>query len=98
MVRERTVEQHLVNGLKKIGIPCVKFIPDLLRGMPDRIIMLPDSRVIWCETKTIGGELEPIQSVRHRELQQAGQRVVVVWSIEQADDLIRQIKTGVSDE
>ena len=98
MVRERTVEQHLVQGLKKIGVPCVKFQPDHMRGMPDRMILLPGSRVIWCELKTQGGELEPIQVVRHRELQQAGQRVVVVWSIEQADDLIRQIKTGVSDE
>ncbi len=93
-MRERTVEQHLVNGLKKIGIPCIKFIPDLRRGMPDRIIMLPDSRVIWCETKTQGGEVEPIQKARHRELRKAGQRVEIVWSTAEADNLIEEIKTA----
>lgn len=93
-MRERSVEQHLVNGLKRIGIPCVKFIPDLLRGMPDRIIMLPDQRVIWCELKTEDGSLEPIQQVRHRELRSAGQRVEVVWSIKEADKLIAEIKSA----
>ena len=95
-MRERTVEQHLADGLKRIGVPCVKFIPDLLRGMPDRIIMLPDERVIWCELKTKGGSLEPIQMVRHRELRQAGQRVEVVWSTGEADKLIEEIKRTYS--
>ena len=93
-MRERTVEQHLVKGLEKIGIPCIKFIPDLRRGMPDRIILCPDARVIWCELKTQGGKLEPIQMVRHRELRQAGQRVEIVWSTAEADKLIEEIKTA----
>lgn len=97
-MRERTVEQHLVAGLKKLGIPCVKFIPDLVRGMPDRIIMLPDERVIWCELKTTGGKLEPIQTVRHRELRKAGQRVEVVWSCADADKLIKEIKSAYQIE
>ena len=93
-MRERTVEQHLVAGLKKIGVPCVKFLPDLLKGMPDRMILLPEGKVIWCELKTKGGSLEPIQTVRHRELRKAGQQVEIVWSIEEADRLIEKIKSA----
>ena len=64
-----------------------------MRGMPDRVILLPDQRVIWCELKTKGGRVEPIQQVRHRELERIGQRVVVVWSTEEADKLIEEIKS-----
>ena len=97
-MRERSVEKHLVDGLKKIGVPCVKFIPDSMKGMPDRIILLPFGRVIWCELKTKGGRLEPIQEARHRELRRAGQQVEVVWSTEDADKLIAEIKSAYQIE
>jgi len=93
-MRERTVEQHLVHGLDAIGIKCIKFLPDLMRGMPDRMVLLPGGRIIWVELKTDTGHLEPIQKVRHRELEQAGQIVKVVWTIEEADNLIEEIKSG----
>ena len=91
-MRERMVEQHLVERLRQIGVPCVKFVPDHMKGMPDRLILLPDEKVIWCELKTDGGRLEPIQVVRHRELRQAGQRVEIVWNTEDADRLTDEIK------
>jgi hypothetical protein len=50
--------------------------------------------VIWCETKTKGGAVEPIQKVRHRELRKAGQRVEIVWSTAEADKLIEEIKSA----
>ncbi len=93
-IRERTVEQHLVRGLEKIGVSCIKFIPDLMRGMPDRMVLLPGGRIVWVELKTDTGHLEPIQQVRHKELEQAGQIVRVVWSTEEADNLIEEIKSG----
>lgn len=93
-MRERTVEQHLVHGLEKIGVSCIKFIPDLMRGMPDRMVLLPGGRIIWVELKTDTGHLETIQQVRHRELEKAGQIVKVVWSVEEADNLIEEIKSG----
>jgi len=91
-MRERTVENHLINGLKSIGLPCVKFIPDLLKGMPDRMILLPDGKVLWVELKTNGGRLEPIQELRHKWLRSIGHDVSVVWSTEEADALIEEIK------
>lgn len=92
-IRERVVEQHLVRGLERIGIPCVKFLPDHMRGMPDRLVLLPGGMVMWVELKTRGGSLEEIQKVRHRELEVAGQIVKVVWSIDEADKLIEEIKS-----
>ena len=92
-MRERTVEQHLVHGLEQIGVPCEKFIPDHRRGMPDRLVLLPGGRVIWVELKTDGGALSAVQLVVHRKLEKLGQIVKVVWSIEEADKLIEEIKS-----
>ena len=90
-VRERDVESYLVDELKKRGIMCVKFIPDGKIGMPDRLIILPDERVLWVELKTDNGRLEEIQKLQHKRLRDLGHQVTVVWSKEDVDDLLSQI-------
>lgn len=91
MIREREVESYLSKRLKRIGLACIKFIPDQVNGMPDRLVLLPGSRVLWVELKTKGGALSEIQKLRHRELRGQGQDVVVVWSKEQVDELVQSI-------
>ena len=93
--RERDVESRLVSSLKKIGLQCLKFDPTNCVGMPDRMILLPDARVIWVEVKTDSGHLEEIQKLRHQELKRLGHRVEVVWSAEDADRLIEEIKEAL---
>lgn len=90
--REKDVEQYLVTSLGKINLPCLKFDPTNRIGMPDRIVPLPDGKVIWVELKTEGGSLEEIQKLRHHELKRLGHRVEVVWSREDVDNLIEGIK------
>lgn len=102
-VREREVEKYLVEKLKSIGLDCIKFVPDQRSGMPDRLVTLPGERVCWIETKKpSGGRVSVIQKYRHTELREAGQRVEIVWTKEQADDLVRELeqeikKTGEQD-
>ena len=60
--------------------------------MPDRIVLLPDGKVIWVELKTKGGSLEEIQKLRHAELQRLGHPVVVLWDKDDVDNLIEGIK------
>jgi hypothetical protein len=90
-VRERDVESYLVEELKKRGVACVKFIPDSKIGMPDRMVLLPDQRVLWVELKTDNGRLEEIQKLQHKRLRDIGHKVVVVWSKEDVDKLLEQI-------
>ena len=67
----------------------MKFLPDFARGFPDRIVLLPRGVLVWVETKRPqGGVLSPIQKVQHVLLRRLGQRVEVVWTKDQADDLI----------
>lgn len=90
--RERDVESHLVRALERIGLACVKFIPDHMTGMPDRLVLLPAGRVLWVELKTKEGRLAPIQEYRHSQLRQWGQHVVTVYGIEDADQLVDTLK------
>ena len=86
---ENEVEGHLRRRVEKVGGVCVKFLPDFARGFPDRIVLLPGGVLVWVETKRPqGGVLSPIQKVQHVLLRRLGQRVEVVWTKDQADDLI----------
>lgn len=86
---ENEVEGHLRRRVEKVGGLCVKFLPDFARGFPDRIVLLPRGVLVWVETKRPqGGVLSPVQKVQHVLLRRLGQRVEVVWTKDQADDLI----------
>lgn len=92
-VRERDVEHYLVAALDKIRIPCLKFDPSVKIGMPDRIIPIPGGKVIWVEMKKpSGGRLSEVQKLRHAELRKLGQDVRVVWSKEEADQIVEEIR------
>lgn len=79
-----------------LGCECVKFIPDYKRGFPDRLIILPEERVVWVETKTIGGKVSGSQRVAHAILRRLGHRVELVWTKEQAEELVNQLAGEVS--
>lgn len=90
-VRERDVESYLVQRLDEIGLPCLKFNPEGKVGMPDRLVLLPEGKVIWVELKTKGGHLEEIQKLQHKRLGDLGHRVFVVWSKVDVDRLVQEI-------
>ena len=94
MDRERDVERYLRRKMYGLGIDCVKYVPDQLPGMPDRMLLLPQGRVAWVELKTTGGRLSEIQKYRHAWLKGIGHTVYVVWNKEQVDALADMIKAG----
>ena len=95
-MREREVEGHLVKVLDEIGLRCDKFVPEYSSGMPDRIVLLPDRRVIWVETKKPkGGRVAELQKYRHAMLRKAGHEVVIVWTKEEADALAARLREEI---
>ncbi len=91
-MREREVESHLGDEVEKLGGKCVKFIPDFMPGMPDRVIILPHGILVWCELKKPkGGKLSSLQRLRHKWLRSMGQEVFVVRTKEQADALCLEL-------
>ena len=91
-VREREVEGYLRRRVEQAGGRCEKFLPDLDSGMPDRVVMLPGGVLVWVETKKPkGGRVTKLQLEQHRRLRALGQRVEVVWTKEQADELLTDV-------
>ena len=91
-MREREVESHLGDEVEKLGGECVKFLPDMMPGMPDRVIILPHGILVWCELKKPkGGKVSKLQEYRHGWLRGLGHEVFVVWTKEQADELCREL-------
>ena len=89
MILERDVERRLVSEVTKMGGWCVKFLPDTARGMPDRLCLFPQGKILWVETKRPeGGRLAPMQIHRHRQLQSLGFKVAVCWTEE---DVVRAL-------
>lgn len=91
MVLERDVEAALVRGVRQAGGICLKFIPDLVEGMPDRIAVLPGGALIWIELKRPkGGRLSDAQLHRHKRLRELGQNVEVCWTKEDVRRILQQ--------
>lgn len=89
---ESAVESHLRVEAEKAGGMCIKFIPDYKRGFPDRILILPGGVLAWVETKRPeGGRVSGAQRVAHEILRRLGQHVYLVFTKEQADELVRQL-------
>ncbi|CCW29247.1 putative nuclease p44 [Xenorhabdus nematophila F1] len=79
-IREDVIERHLVNEVKKTGGIAYKFVSPGRRGVPDRICVLPNGRVIFVECKAPGEKPRPDQLREHERLRALGQTVVVLDS------------------
>ena len=91
-ILETDVESYLILRAHARGWGCEKFDPGHDNGMPDRLILLPNGRCWWVESKTKGGVLRKLQRYKHKILRNLGQNVSVVWTKEQADELMTEIE------
>ncbi|HEJ0061783.1 TPA: VRR-NUC domain-containing protein [Proteus mirabilis] len=79
-VREDEVERHLVNEVKKAGGIAYKFTSPGRKGVPDRIVLLPNGRIIFVECKAPSEKPRPDQLREHARLFALGFHVVVLDS------------------
>ena len=77
-MREKAIEQKLFKAVKKVGGLAVKFTSPGLDGMPDRLVILPESHIAFVEVKAPGGKPRPLQVKRHELLRRLGCRVFVL--------------------
>lgn len=91
MGKEKTVEGHLMDEVKKLGGKCYKFVSPGNNGVPDRIVVLPPGRVYFVETKAPGKVPRPSQLAVHREMAGMGVRVRVLDSKAAVDSFIAEV-------
>ena len=77
-MREKLIEQKLVRAVKAAGGIAVKFVSPGFDGMPDRLVLLPGTRVAFVEVKAMGCKPRPLQVKRHELLRSLGFWVYVL--------------------
>ena len=65
-MRETTVERYLVREIVARNGRCIKLLPFVQRGLPDRLVLLPGYEPIFVELKAPTGKLRAMQ-VRWRD-------------------------------
>ena len=77
-MREKHIEQKLVQAVRQMGGLAPKFISPGWAGAPDRLILLPGGRLAFVEVKAPGKTLRPLQVRRKGQLEALGFRVYVI--------------------
>lgn len=90
-MREKQIEQKLVKAVKNMEGVALKFISPEFNGMPDRIVLLPNSKIGFVEVKAPKQKPRPLQLARHRLLRRLGFKVFVLDNEEQITRIIDEI-------
>ena len=77
-MREKHLEHMLRKEIIRRGGLALKFTPASWRGAPDRIILLPKSRVFFIELKSHKKKPTKLQIERHETLRKLGFDVIVL--------------------
>lgn len=83
---EKTLEQYLVQKVKEQGGMCLKLTGVV--GIPDRLVILPNKRIVFVELKREGEKPRAIQNFMLKKLMFLGFDVMVLDSKEDIRDLL----------
>lgn len=89
---ESKVEARLRKEIRALGGIFWKFTSPGNDGVPDRIAMFPDGRLVFVELKKEDGKLTKLQAVQIRRLVEIGQQVCVVYGKAGADQFLQDMR------
>lgn len=89
-MKEKTLESYLRRQVKKAGGECIKWEAPGSPGVPDRVIIMPNNRIVFAEIKNPNGKgrLSARQRVMIKRLKSLGADVRVVSNKNQVEKII----------
>ena len=93
-MREKAIEKKLVMAAKRRGGMAVKFTSPGTNGMPDRLVLMPKSRIGFVELKAPGKKPRILQELRMRQLRRLGFYAVVIDGTEQIGGVLDEIQAS----
>ena len=97
-MEEQKIELYLKKQVELIGGKAYKFTSPGVRGVPDRIVIIPGGHIYFVELKAPGKKLRPIQHIRCKKLTDLGCNVHVIDSKEMVDRFIKKVKGGGAND
>ncbi|NHN33524.1 VRR-NUC domain-containing protein [Paenibacillus agricola] len=93
-MRESTLERRLVREVERIGGQAPKWVSPGNRGVPDRLVILPDGRTLYVEMKAPGKPLSPLQAKWAKTLRELGHGVYKIDCNDGIDRFIAEVKAN----
>lgn len=90
-MREKIVEQKLVQAVRNRGGVCWKFTSPSTVGVPDRVVILPGGHIGFVEVKAPGEKPRPVQEVRINQLRGLGAVCLVLDDISEVEAVCNAI-------
>ena len=91
IMQEKIIEKKLIQAVKTMGGLAPKFVSPGFDGMPDRIVLMPGSKIGFIEVKRKGENPSPLQVSRHELLRRLGFKVYVLDDEGQIEQIIKMI-------
>ena len=88
-MREYVVENEFVKAVRKAGGVAYKLTSQTANGLPDRLVLFPNAKVLFVELKAPGKMMRPLQRKRRYQLMKLGFPVLCI-------DRMPQIKPFIS--
>lgn len=92
-MREKLIESKLVKEVKSRGGLCLKFVSPSFNGVPDRLVLMPNGRMAFVETKATGKTLRPLQKRRKKQIEKLGFKVYCLNDENSVEEVINEIQT-----
>lgn len=90
-ILESEIETHLRKTVEKFGGLAKKFVSPGWRGAPDRVILMPEGRMVFVELKAPGRAPRKLQVKRLEALRNLGFEACVVDSKVGAEQLVASL-------
>lgn len=81
-MKEKEIEKILAREVKKLGGRAYKWVSPGNAGVPDRIVIFPNTPPVFVELKTDTGKLSALQEAQIKRLRELGQKVSVAKGID----------------
>ena len=92
-MREKVIERKLVQSVTHMGGLALKFTSPGMAGVPDRLLLFPNGKIVFVEMKAPGKQPTKLQRFRHAQLRDLGFRVYVIDSVHQIGEMLHEIST-----
>jgi hypothetical protein len=91
-MNENQIENKLIREVAKLGGLTIKFTSPSVRGLPDRIVLLPGGRMTFIELKAPGKVCRPLQLYRAHQFEKLGFRVECLDTYQAINIFIEGVK------
>ena len=94
---EKLIEAKLGKAIKDMGGWSIKLLSTFIKGLPDRMCLLPTGIIFFVEVKSTGKKPTLAQKIIHKKLISLGFNVYVIDSLSMLDGLIEIYKSRLNE-